>query len=108
MLTPRRAMTLLEVCVVLAMLGILLGVVALQMGSRSSGKPPRRTLADVRRHAQLAALSGKRAMSLGISVADSVMQFAVLPTGEVISDSPLPADSIEAHVLWEADVATAR
>lgn len=104
----REAVTLLEVCVVLAMLGVLLSVAAASLTMRSSISPGDRAFGEVVRHARMRALRDGRPITIGVTFANRVVQIAVSPGGTIVTDGRVPPDSTAAAVLWEANASFER
>ncbi len=107
-LRHRSAATLLEICVVLAMLGVMLSVAALAIHRAESRAVPSRTFGAVRRDARSRAMRENRTVSLAVSISDTLLQFAVLTNGSITYDSTPPADSVQVEVVWEAHEAASR
>ena len=104
----RHAVTLLEVCVVLAMLGVLLSLAAASFAKRPAASSGAREFGAVVRHARTRALRDGRPITLGVTFANSVVQIAVSPIGTIVTDGRVPPDSTTAAVLWEANVSFER
>lgn len=99
---------MLEVCVVLAMAGIMLSVAALSLRPTESGVVRARTFGQVLRGARARALRESRAISVAVSSGSGVVEFTVLRNGAAVYDAPPPADSLQVPVLWEVYAAPPR
>lgn len=99
--------TMLEVCVVLAVLGVMLSVVAISLRSQSVPHE-QRLFGAVVRSARMRALRSGEAVSIAVRHDERIVHVAVRPTGLISTDGTPPADSASVSVLWEAYAHRAR
>jgi Tfp pilus assembly protein FimT len=98
----RSGSTLLEVCVVLAAMGVMLSVVALGSRGAAPAHQQTRSMGAVVRDAKTHALRSREMVSVAVGSRDNVVQFVALPNGRIATDAEMPADSTTVTVLWEA------
>ena len=103
----RDGATVLEVCVVLATMGVLMSVVAMGLRRNLTDEPGARPFGSVIREAQRRAMRDQEMVTVSVATSDTTVRFTVRPTGIIATDGTIPSDSTLVTVLWEANVQSA-
>jgi Tfp pilus assembly protein FimT len=103
----KRGISLLEVCVTLALVGAAASVVALQLPSDQRGSAPAaRPLLQHVRAARVAALRTQRAVTVSVMNSGRTVEFSILADGRVVAAAGALSDSLDSTRLWEAYAST--